>query len=538
MSTDKVDASLSSVSASGAKMSESAKGVKGALSGMGRSAGQAGIQLQQFIGQVQGGQSAMLALSQQSADLGFVLGAPLVGAVVGISASIAGMLLPELFKATEGIIDLDSSISKLTENFDKLSSSQQKVATSVLAERIREQKKEAAGLAKEVNEIESELTSLRTSGGNTGFFESMFGDTPEELEAKLAKVKGSLSVVNLSITENQEKMAGLGDSSKEFAEASTTIADGLHAQVIALAAGEEAAFRYRIAQELGLKAGEAIPQNIEEQITAIYALKAAQEDAAQAATEQRSEDLAQLRGEAQIEAIASRFKDEETLLAEKFERELEMIGENNELKLALEDEYLQALIDMDAAKEDAIAKNKADADKKKLKNTEQRQKTEQSLERQNISSIMAITSALLGHNDTIGKALFIASQGLAASEVFFNTQVAAMRAIAELGPIAGPPVAASIETSGAISIAAIAATTLGSLSASGGGSGGISSGGASQQTTTAQQDFEQETTTFEVDDATAGGSTTQTITFATDSGDELIDAIASALNKAQKDGRV
>ena len=50
--------------------------VNKSVSGIGRSAGMAGIQLQQFVGQVQGGQSAMLALSQQSADLGFVHGAP------------------------------------------------------------------------------------------------------------------------------------------------------------------------------------------------------------------------------------------------------------------------------------------------------------------------------------------------------------------------------------------------------------------------------------------------------------------------------
>ncbi len=42
------------------KMNKTAEGVKNGLSGVGRGAGQAGIQIQQFIGQVQGGQSAML----------------------------------------------------------------------------------------------------------------------------------------------------------------------------------------------------------------------------------------------------------------------------------------------------------------------------------------------------------------------------------------------------------------------------------------------------------------------------------------------
>ena len=67
-----------------------------AMAQFSRRSGQAGIQFQQFIGQVQGGQGVMLALSQQSADLGFVLGAPLIGAIAGISASLIGLLIPNL----------------------------------------------------------------------------------------------------------------------------------------------------------------------------------------------------------------------------------------------------------------------------------------------------------------------------------------------------------------------------------------------------------------------------------------------------------
>ncbi|UVD32337.1 tail tape measure protein [Vibrio phage vB_VaM_H2] len=94
------------------ELSKTATGVRRGIAGMGRNAGQAGIQFQQLIGQVQGGQDVMLALSQQSADLGFVLGAPLLGAVVGIGASIAGMLLPNLFKTTDALEDVE----KATEN--------------------------------------------------------------------------------------------------------------------------------------------------------------------------------------------------------------------------------------------------------------------------------------------------------------------------------------------------------------------------------------------------------------------------------------
>ena len=44
-------------------------------------------------------------------------------------------------------------------------------------------------------------------------------------------------------------------------------------------------------------------------------------------------------------------------------------------------------------------------------------------------------------------------------------------------------------------------------------------------------------TGLEIDDASERGSGVQTIRFAVDSGDELIDAISSALNKANNEGR-
>jgi hypothetical protein len=72
---------------------------------MGRGAGQAGIQVQQFVGQVQAGTNPMLALSQQAADLGIVLGVPLLGAVAGLAASLGSVLLPTLFKTEQGFED-------------------------------------------------------------------------------------------------------------------------------------------------------------------------------------------------------------------------------------------------------------------------------------------------------------------------------------------------------------------------------------------------------------------------------------------------
>ncbi|MBY7855441.1 hypothetical protein KW429_17330 [Vibrio fluvialis] len=95
------------------QLSKTATGVRNGLAGMGRGAGQAGIQFQQLIGQIQGGQDVMLAISQQGADLGFVLGAPLLGAVVGIGASLVGMLLPSLMKTTDALGDVEKATERV-----------------------------------------------------------------------------------------------------------------------------------------------------------------------------------------------------------------------------------------------------------------------------------------------------------------------------------------------------------------------------------------------------------------------------------------
>lgn len=96
--------------------------VRDGLGDVSRGAGQAGIQLQQFVGQLQGGQDPMLALSQQSADLGFVLGAPLAGAVVGIAATFAGVLIPALIDSEDATEELEKATERLSATFTLSSS--------------------------------------------------------------------------------------------------------------------------------------------------------------------------------------------------------------------------------------------------------------------------------------------------------------------------------------------------------------------------------------------------------------------------------
>lgn len=109
----KTDAALSGTGKALARQSKQSQKSAGSMAGMGRSAGQASIQLQQFTGQVSGGVNPLIAFSQQAADLGIVMGAPLLGSIVGIGAAIGVVLLPELFKSTSAIEDLEKAIESL-----------------------------------------------------------------------------------------------------------------------------------------------------------------------------------------------------------------------------------------------------------------------------------------------------------------------------------------------------------------------------------------------------------------------------------------
>ena len=97
---------------------------------------------------------------------------------------------------------------------------------------------------------------------------------------------------------------------------------------------------------------------------------------------------------------------------------------------------------------------------KYLKSQEKTAKSEQKIEANNVGALLSIAQTLVDGNSKVGKLLFVGSQALAASEVFFSTQAAAARALAELGPIAGAPVAAEVERSGAIRLAAIGVALL------------------------------------------------------------------------------
>lgn len=90
-----------------------------------------------------------------------------------------------------------------------------------------------------------------------------------------------------------------------------------------------------------------------------------------------------------------------------------------------------------------------------------------------------ILQTLVGKNRRVAQALFLVEKGLAIARTVQNTAAASVKALAELGPIAGPPAAAAINAYGAAQVGLIAATALTGVSGVGGGGlGGIGGGGS------------------------------------------------------------
>ena len=248
----------------------------------------------------------------------------------------------------------------------------------------------------------------------------------------------------------------------------------------------------------------------------------------------------------EIQAIADRFKDEEQLLTDKLDRELEIIGENDTLKEELHDEYLMNIVAMDQRAEDEKLKAVTDGVAKQAKLDDKAGKAKIALESSVAKNAISLTKMVLGDSKAAALAGIIIQKGMALSANAVATASAATLAYAsQLIPgdptsiVRATAAAAQATTLGSINAGLIVATGIGQAAAlsSGGGGGGSLGGGGDTPSAPQQSNFEAETTGLEVTDASAQGATTQTIRFAVDSGDDLIDAISNALNKANSEGR-
>lgn len=135
------------------RLSAQSRKTQESFGNFGRSAGQAGIQIQQFIGQVQGGVNPLVAFSQQAADLGVVLGAPLLGAVTGIAAAFAGPMISALVGVEKETNDLSSEVDELAGRYDDLTAAQRRYYDLISGRQIQTLKSELVAYKNELDSL-------------------------------------------------------------------------------------------------------------------------------------------------------------------------------------------------------------------------------------------------------------------------------------------------------------------------------------------------------------------------------------------------
>lgn len=225
------------------KLDPLARGVKAAndsFGNLGRRSGQAGIQIQQLVGQIQGGQNAFVAISQQAADLGIVLGAPLAGVIVSLGAVVAGSLLPSLFDAKDATKDLEEATEALNEVFEISGQTIEGLSQKIIdLAKVNEQAARAelvsAWLRAEqaivsvndaiddtVDNLNTSLTnafrSINEEGERFRGVTRIYRDLSDELGITTAEARELVSVINQQqVNPSIETTAALGDTVADLA---------------------------------------------------------------------------------------------------------------------------------------------------------------------------------------------------------------------------------------------------------------------------------------------------------------------------------
>ena len=159
-------------------------------------------------------------------------------------------------------------------------------------------------------------------------------------------------------------------------------------------------------------------------------------------------------------------------------------------------------------------------------------KNEINWEKLKASEKLSIQSKYVKAASVLGNTFLEDNKAIQAGIIVADTATGIMRAFATSSNIYEAYANAAV-------VAATGIAQLANLKSASSGGGSVSDGGSSTGGSTAapQQNFERETSSLELSSAGEGGSQQGQVVFATDTGDDLINAIAEALNKGQSEGR-
>ncbi|AWV21710.1 Hypothetical protein RADP37_05297 [Roseomonas mucosa] len=223
------EAALKRIDTSAASMGRAANDASGGVVNLRSAIGQAGFQVQDFAVQVQGGTSALTALSQQGAQLLGVFGP--TGAIAGAVLTV-GLLATQIISAATSGKDLDGVLKDVEASTKALNAAVQTRLNSLDAEAKRIQ--DLTTYYRTLNEVQlaGERVSLaRQQKALAGKQDDLFGDLGSALSGYRATASrlmmadpnssipvGDLSSSNAAIEQAQRVFDGLKDAANQTRE--------------------------------------------------------------------------------------------------------------------------------------------------------------------------------------------------------------------------------------------------------------------------------------------------------------------------------
>lgn len=180
--------------------------------------------------------------------------------------------------------------------------------------------------------------------------------------------------------------------------------------------------------------------------------------------------------EAELEQLRQKYATEHELLLEKYLTEQNLLLSDEQAKYLFEQESQSLRREQWLAYYDNVNKAAKDSATQQAQAQSQANITMQQMQQQVMQQSLNLIKSTAEEGSAVWMAALIAEKGIAIAQAIINSEVAATRALAELGPIAGPPMAATMKALGYASAALIAATGVAEIAGARAAGGSVASG--------------------------------------------------------------
>ncbi|HDS4884212.1 TPA: tail protein (tape measure) [Klebsiella aerogenes] len=363
---------------------------------------QAGYQVQDFIIQIQGGQSALVAFAQQGSQLAgaFGPGGAIVGSIIALSSVLAGVLITSLnggknamdalkdaAEAMDKVITISQNgVAALSDKYAYLAKTNAEVATLIRNQAMLEYNQAIAKIPKSISDATDSFIS--------------FGDKAlSALSGGYASVEGfndRLGSLNITTNDYAQALKQISTAGMEWNATGSTITNTVGALASKLGITDQAAFE--LAKDLSDLSKNPSPQALQELATKLQGMTSSTKEGQKAITELLG-PIIKLAGVAADAAYrVDRLKEStdnltagQKNLIQQSERNLALSKLQGEARARLQAQY--AAEDAGFAKDDPHAKKMEDDAAATYKNT-QAQKTLQSERKKGASQIDSIAQKL------------------------------------------------------------------------------------------------------------------------------------------------